>query len=94
MSLLSGNAFQCQAGQEAKISLDEAIRMALDSNLSVRIPAMSIEEQKAIKGASWDVSKTNVDSQYGQINSYSKDNSFTISQAIAFPTVYIKQGQA
>jgi cobalt-zinc-cadmium resistance protein CzcA len=87
------SAMSSNAQQARMISLDEAILMALDSNLSVRSAGMSIEEQKAIKAASWDVSKTNVDFQYGQFNSYSKDNSFAITQEIAFPTVYIQQGK-
>ena len=67
--------------------------MALDSNLAIRSSAYSVEVQKALKGASWDIPKTAIDGQYGQINSYNKDNSFTISQSFAFPTVYINQNK-
>ena len=31
--------------------------------------------------------------QYGQFNSYTKDNSFTLSQSFAFPSVYINQSK-
>ena len=67
--------------------------MALDSNLSVRSSKYSVDVQKALKGASWDIPKTSIDGQYGQFNSYSKDNSFTVSQSFAFPTVYINQNK-
>jgi cobalt-zinc-cadmium resistance protein CzcA len=67
--------------------------MALDSNLSIRSSAYTLEAQKALKGSSWDIPKTNVEAQYGRFNSYSKDNSFTISQSMAFPTVYSNQGK-
>jgi len=81
------------AQQPKTINLHDAIQMALDSNLSVRASVYSVEVQKALKGASWDLLKTAVDGQYGQFNSYSKDNSFTISQSFAFPTVYINQSK-
>jgi len=82
-----------QAQKSKTINLHEAIQMALDSNLNVRSSAYSVEVQKALKGASWDLGKTNIDMQYGQFNSYTKDNSFTLSQSFAFPSVYINQNK-
>ena len=79
--------------QSRRLNLHEAIQMALDSNLAVRSSAYSVQVQKALKGASFDLPKTAIDGQYGQINSYGKDNSFTVSQSFAFPTVYINQGK-
>ncbi|HAH24754.1 MAG TPA: CusA/CzcA family heavy metal efflux RND transporter [Prolixibacteraceae bacterium] len=80
--------------QQAKtIDLYEAIQMALDSNLNIRASVYSVEVQKALKGASWDLPKTAIDGQYGQFNSYTNDNSFTVSQSFAFPTVYINQNK-
>lgn len=81
------------AQQSKTVNLQQAIQMALDSNLSVRSSAYSLEAQKALKGASWDIPKTTIDGQYGQFNSYSKDNSFTLSQSFAFPTVYLNQSK-
>ena len=78
--------------QETKVlNLNQAIQIALDSNLSVRSSTYSVDVQKALKGASWDIPKTAIEAQYGQFNSYSKDNSFTISQSFSFPTVYAFQ---
>jgi cobalt-zinc-cadmium resistance protein CzcA len=81
------------AQQYRSINLKQAIQMALDSNLSVRSSKYDVDVQKALKGASWDIPKTSIDGQYGQFNSYSKDNSFTVSQSFAFPTVYINQNK-
>ncbi|MCX6220240.1 MAG: CusA/CzcA family heavy metal efflux RND transporter [Bacteroidia bacterium] len=91
--LLAGSSMISTAyGQQSKrLNLHEAIQMALDSNLAVRSSAYSVQVQKALKGASLDLPKTAIDGQYGQINSYGKDNSFTVSQSFAFPTVYINQ---
>jgi len=81
------------AQNPAKVSLHDAIQTALDSNLSIQSSAWSKEVQRALKGASWDIPKTVIEGQYGQFNSYQKDNSFAISQAINFPTVYINQNK-
>ncbi len=80
-----------QAKKPVPINLHDAIQMALDSNLTVRSAVYSVDFQKALKGASLDIPKISVEGQYGQFNSNSKDNSFTISQSFAFPSVYINQ---
>lgn len=80
-----------EAQKSRKINLHDAIQTALDSNLEVRSATYSVDVQKALKGAAWDLPKTSVDGQYGQFNSYSKDNSFTVSQSFAFPSVYVNQ---
>jgi cobalt-zinc-cadmium resistance protein CzcA len=74
-----------------QIKLKDAIQLALDSNLSIRSSVYLLDAQKTLKGTSWDIPKTAIEAQYGQFNSYSKDNSFTISQTLAFPTVYSNQ---
>jgi cobalt-zinc-cadmium resistance protein CzcA len=92
--LLGSSSFLNVKAQQVKvINLHQAIQMALDSNLSVRSSAYSVEVQKSLKGASWDLPKTSIQGQYGQFNSYNKDNSFTVSQSFAFPTVYINQNK-
>jgi cobalt-zinc-cadmium resistance protein CzcA len=93
--LFIGSSFfnTTKAQQTKTINLHDAIQTALDSNLSVRSSAYSVDVQKALKGASWDIPKTAIDGEFGQFNSYSKDNSFTLSQSIAFPTVYINQNK-
>src|SRR5665648_5306 len=60
---------------------------------AVRSSAYSVDVQKASKGAAWDLPKTSIDGQYGQFNSVTKDNSYTISQSFAFPTVYVNQNK-
>jgi cobalt-zinc-cadmium resistance protein CzcA len=93
--LFIGSSFfnTTKAQQTKAINLHDAIQMALDSNLSVRSSVYSVDMQKALKGASWDIPKTAIDGEYGQINSYTRDNSFAVSQSFAFPTVYINQNK-
>ena len=92
--LIGSSFFNITKAQQAKtINIKQAVQMALDSNLAVSSSAYSVDVQKALKGASWDIPKTAIDGEYGQINSYTKDNSFTVSQSFAFPTVYINQNK-
>jgi len=93
--MLFGASYFCtiQAQQPKIINLKQAIQLALDSNLTIRSSAYSVDAQKALKGASWDLPKTSFEGQYGQFNSYTKDNSFTVSQSFSFPTVYINQSK-
>jgi len=82
-----------KAQQTKVVNLKQAIQLALDSNLTIRSSAISADAQKAMKGSAWDIPKTSLEGQYGQFNSYSKDNSFTVSQSFSFPTVYINQAK-
>jgi cobalt-zinc-cadmium resistance protein CzcA len=81
------------AQQKKSINLHDAIQMALDSNLAIKSAAFSIDAQKALRGASLDLPKTVIDGQYGQFNSYSNDNSFSVSQAFDFPSVYVNKAK-
>jgi len=83
------NAVRCQ--ETRTINLHDAIQTALDSSLAVKSAGLSVDVQKALKGAAVDLPKTAIDGQYGQYNSYSNDNGFTVSQTFAFPTVYINK---
>ncbi len=82
-----------QAQQIRKINLKQAVQIALDSNLNLKSSVYSVEIQKALKGSSWDLPKTSIEGQFGQFNSFTNDNSFTISQKFAFPSVYINQNR-
>jgi len=94
MLFIGSSIFSTTNAQQTKhVYLHEAIQMALDSNLAVRSFAYAVEVQKVLKKASWDIPKTTINGQYGQFNSYSRDNSFTLSQTFAFPTVYINQNK-
>jgi cobalt-zinc-cadmium resistance protein CzcA len=79
------------AQQTKKVSLHDAIKIALDSNMTVRSAAFSMDAGRALKGAAVDIPKTAIDGEFGQMNSYSNDNSITISQSFEFPSVYVNK---
>jgi heavy metal efflux system protein len=90
----ASSVFNKASGQQTKrINLHDAIQTALDSNLTIRSAAFTLDARKALKGASVDIPKTVIDGQYGQFNSYTNDNSFTISQSFAFPSVYVNKSK-
>ncbi len=88
---LSPMALKAQS-QETKIfTLEEAVRRATEDNPIIRSSAARIQMQQALKGASWDIGKTGISYEYGQLNSIHNDNSVTVTQSFAFPTVYASQ---
>ncbi|MEI7524246.1 MAG: CusA/CzcA family heavy metal efflux RND transporter [Mariniphaga sp.] len=81
-------------GQPLKmVTLKQALEIALGNNLEIRSSEFQVNVQKALKSASWDIPKTTFTGEYGQLNSFSKDKSFTVSQSFAFPTLYINQSK-
>jgi cobalt-zinc-cadmium resistance protein CzcA len=91
--LLTGTSFlnTANAQKTITINLHDAIQTALDSNLTVKSAGYSVDMAKALKGAAIDLPKTSIDGQYGRFNSYSNDNSFSVSQSFSFPSVYINK---
>lgn len=79
--------------QSRQINLKEAILTALNNNLKIKSSGLSVNAQKALRGTSWDLGKTDFDLEYGQMNSYLTDNNVTVSQTISFPSVYVNQGK-
>lgn len=77
--------------QSNKLDVQQAIKMALDNNLTIKSSAYEVNIQKKLMGASWDIPKTEIDYEYGQINSSRKDNSYSISQSFEFPSVYVNK---
>ncbi len=92
MLLMGTSVFNTINSQQTKtINLHDAIQTALDSNLSIKSAAFSMDARKTLKGTVIDLPKTVFDGQYGQFNSFTNDNSFTISQSFEFPSVYINR---
>jgi cobalt-zinc-cadmium resistance protein CzcA len=73
---------------QEKISIEEAITHALQTNAKVTAAALEIAYQEKLKTTAWDMGKTQVSYMRGQYNSADRnDNNFTITQSIPFPTV-------
>jgi cobalt-zinc-cadmium resistance protein CzcA len=73
------------------LSLSASIDSALQNNLQMRQADLKRQYAEALIKTGVDLPKTMVGVEYGQINSSYKDNRFTASQTLNFPTVYSKQ---
>jgi heavy metal efflux system protein len=76
---------------QEKISLEDALKMALQNNNQIKNEQLKTNYAKALIKSGAAIPKTNVVAEYGQINSAYSDTRFGISQSIAFPQVYKKQ---
>lgn len=74
--------------QSSKLSVQQAIDIALKNNGSIKAAASEVEQQKQLKKTSFDLPKTDVSILYGQYNSYArKDNNITVTQTIPFASL-------
>ncbi|WP_276486047.1 CusA/CzcA family heavy metal efflux RND transporter [Paraflavitalea pollutisoli] len=85
--LVMGTALQAQD----PIRLEAAIDSAVKNNQRLRIANTAINYYEALQKTHLDLDKTGLDVEYGRFNSLANDNKFTISQGIAFPSVYKHQ---
>jgi outer membrane protein TolC len=76
-------------GQVKTVSLDSALNIAYSNNKNLQSVSMQTEYYQLQKKTSSELPKTDISLTYGQYNAYYKrDNNFTISQTIPFPTVF------
>lgn len=79
------------ASAQQPISLNAAIDSAIKNNTSVQAAALRTRYLRRMEGTAWDIPATSVSGEYGKINSALNDNRLSVSQQIAFPTVYVRQ---
>ncbi len=72
-----------------KISLDDAIKTAVENNLGIKAAEGNVDYQKALRKTAWDLGKTELGYTRGQFNSGVTDRSYSITQTIQFPTNYL-----
>jgi cobalt-zinc-cadmium resistance protein CzcA len=73
------------------ITLEQAMDSALRNNLYLKGAALRSEAEDKLIGTAWDLPRTNVDFEYGQINTNVNDDRIGLSQNLAFPTVYAQR---
>ena len=71
--------------QSSKLSVEQAIDLALKNNLGIKSAAYEVESQKQLKKTGFDLPKTNVALLYGQYNGFPKnDNNISVTQSLPF----------
>lgn len=90
-SLAVGLLFSNSIAAQDSIRLEKAIQLAVQNNATVKNENAKTAYAQMLASSAADIPKTNLSAEYGQINSAYNDSRFSISQAMAFPTVYKKQ---
>ncbi|WP_308992076.1 CusA/CzcA family heavy metal efflux RND transporter [Mariniflexile litorale] len=96
--ILSGSVYSMKAQINPKIkvynNLDAVINVALKNNPNIEISKLQTDQERAMKGASFNVPKTEFSLEYGQTNSaIDNDTRFSVNQTFAFPTLYVNQNK-
>ena len=92
MLLVLGLSVSAQNVNHKVMTLQECINYGLKNNENIKTGKLEIDYQKQLKKSSTEIPKANIMYAQGQFNSlYKKDNNFTLSQAIPFPTVFLAQ---
>jgi cobalt-zinc-cadmium resistance protein CzcA len=95
--LLSGLALPARAQNTLAstaaqpLSLTQALQTGAAQNLSLQTAGLQIEQQRALSRTGYDVPRTVLDYQYGQISGPFNDQSFNLIQQTALPNVYAAQ---
>ena len=73
------------------ITLEQAVDSAMRNNLYLKGAALRSEAEEALIGSGWDLPQTNIDFEYGQVNTNANDDRISLSQSLSFPTVYAQR---
>ncbi len=76
---------------QTKISVSQAIEIALENNTDLKSERLKAAYQKQLIKTATTISPTTLSGEYGQINSFYNDTKFGISQTLHFPSVYSSQ---
>jgi cobalt-zinc-cadmium resistance protein CzcA len=79
--------------QARLVSLEEAIQTAVEQNPVLRAAASETNAVRHLKRTAIEIPKTQALWTTGQFNSLNKDNNFTITQSLPFPTVFTSQSR-
>jgi len=86
--LLFSNSVKAQG-----LTLNKAIDKAIINNGNLKVINLEIEKLQALSKSTIGLDKTDIGVQYGQLNGFEKDMSFSIEQNFKFPTAYKHQKQ-
>lgn len=75
------------------VSLEDALKIALQNNPQIKTASLGVEQQNALKKTAWELPKTNISVMNGQYNSSINDTYVGVTQDIYFPSVYMQQNK-
>jgi cobalt-zinc-cadmium resistance protein CzcA len=79
--------------QTNKLSVSQAVQIAIENNPAVAGGKLNVKLQEQLKRTAFEMPKTDVSILYGQYNSVVRnDNNISISQSMPFPTLFAANG--
>lgn len=90
ITVLLGGVVQ-QGGAQRKVTLDEAIEMAVSGNLGLKSAKLKTLADRHLEHSAVDIPFTEVTAEHGKMNSVANDTRFGLRQTLPFPSVYKKQ---
>ncbi|MGV3640671.1 MAG: CusA/CzcA family heavy metal efflux RND transporter, partial [Adhaeribacter sp.] len=82
---------QARAQQKQRISLDQALEKAGRQYPQLQNDYLEARARQKLQGTAWDLPQTNLEGEYGQINSAYNDTRLGLSQTMRFPGFYTLQ---
>ena len=74
------------SAQSTRVTLDEAINIALENSPRLKIASAEIDRSRAAKGENWDGGSTSLNFAWGQLNGEEKgDNELSVEQSLGSP---------
>jgi cobalt-zinc-cadmium resistance protein CzcA len=83
--------FAGKAGAQTPITLKRAIDTAIKNNLNLNSERLNAAYLLKNTGTAITIPKTNINGDYGHVNSAYNDNRLSVVQSVNFPTVYARQ---
>ncbi|MBO3272060.1 CusA/CzcA family heavy metal efflux RND transporter [Hymenobacter defluvii] len=81
------------AWAQGPLTSTQAVSQALQANGTVQAAQRSLEAQQALRRTAFDVGRTTILGNYGQVNSPLNDNVLSIGQTVALPGYYRAQAR-
>lgn len=78
---------------QEQIDLGSALKIAQENNQSIHNSKLNAKAYNALIKSSLDLSQTQVQGEFGQINGPYTDNKFSVVQEFAFPSLYVHQNK-
>ena len=75
------------------ITLENAVKIALENNASLKPQRLKVSESEQLEGTAFDLPKTNFGTELGQINSRAFDSRWSVSQSFSLPKTYRQRAE-
>ncbi len=91
--LISGTLLAQDPQSSELISMEEAVKIALDNNYQLENARLDIDKAEKLRKTSFNLPPPELFLEMGQINSSLNDRYLSVSQSFSFPTIYTSRGK-